>query len=366
MKTWARRWRAAVGQWLTTAAGKVALVLGSFVSLAIFSTVVDKGGETMQLAVRTDALHVRSAGPLSLAPVFSRNVTLLSVRTVTVPGKAERALSADDSCFVEDGPPPLPRAAGAPPANPSPARLTFRFGAAQEIEFLREREAKEPSYYSVRADPTDPSAPPESRVTLTLQPGQQIRVNDEVIYLSVHGGQVDVLGGRGFQVAFSAIQPDTSRLVPTAIRGLGFLRKQSGPLGPSATPQSGLLGGELAFLTLPGEPVSLRQGANLILKGMDATLQSMSFAEDTLVANVSGEVDQASLQVGQTARVVQPTWFDYVLRSRMGRAAIGVIAALVGLLDNIAKFHGHTKKVTARGRKEDEPAGEKLDAEELT
>jgi len=320
----------------------VAVALLVVVSGAIASTIKDKGAETMQLSVRTDSLQVRTAGPLSIAPLLVRKVTFLGIKAVTVPGAPERALTSDDTCFIEDARPPE----GPAPTRPSPARLSLRFGAAQEIEFLRQRESKEPSYYAVRGDPTTPSAAPEAHATMTLQPGQQVRLNGTVLYVSDSGGQLGVVGDRGFQVIFSAAQPDASRLVPTAITGLGFLRGPTGPVGPDTGLESGLLGGDLAFLNMPGESVNLRQGANLILEGLDATLQSVSLAEDTVVANVSGEVNEASLQVGHTRRVVQPTWFDFVLNSRLGRAIIGIIAVLVGLLTNIEKLHMHATKAT--------------------
>jgi hypothetical protein len=325
----------------------VAAALLLVVSGATLSTIKDKGGETMQLSVRTDSLQIRTAGPLTLAPVLVRKVTFLGAKTVTVSGAPGMTLRGDDTCFIEDVPTP----AGPALARPSPARLRLRFGAAQEVEFLRQRESKESSYYAVRGDPTTPSDPAEAGATMTLQPGQQVRLNDKVIfpseeYPSEHGGQIAIEGDHGFQAIFLAVQPDVSHLVPTAIAGLGFLRGPTGPVGPDTVLESGLLGGDLAFLNMPGNVVTLRQGANLILEGLDATLQSISFAEDAIVANVSGEVNEASLQVGHTRRVVQPTWFDFVLSSRLGRAVIGVIAVLVGLLSNIEKLHLHVRKVT--------------------
>jgi hypothetical protein len=153
--------------------------------------------------------------------------------------------------------------------------------------------------------------------------------------------------GRTLTITFSAVPPDAARFPPTPIMGISFLRQ---PIGAELAPESGIVGGELVFLTIPDKPMVLRPGINLLMEKLDAVLQSLSFSEDTVVANVLGEVDKVSLQAGRHVRDVQPKVFDYVINTRMGRAILGLIAALVGLLGNIETFLRHAGSLL-RGRR---------------
>jgi hypothetical protein len=320
----------------------VAIGLLVAVSLAIFSTIKFKKGETMQLAVRSDALTVRTAGPMRLTPVRARNIALIGVDTLLVPGQPEKKLKARQYCFVEDIRPSGTMAIDSAREGQPVARMELEFDQGETITFLRHREESEPARYSISRVAPSSSDQRRARVKISLSRGQQVRVDNSVIYQSSMGGQVSIESEHEFRVMFSLALPDASQLGPTAIDELGFARRRGGAF--DSMPESGIVSGELAFLTMSDKPVSLRPGTNTHFEGLTATLQSLSFTDDSISANVTGEVDMTSLQVGRSKRDVQPKWFDFLLNSRLGRAAIGVIALIATLLRDLQHLFSHGKK----------------------
>jgi hypothetical protein len=311
-----RRW----GRWLIFGIG-VAAILGS---VALYHTGKSALSATMQLTVTADSVALETSSEMWMRGLWASDLRISGIKAAYLPSReAPVEIARKQSLTILES----SAAAG---VQRRPTRIELHFPAQRIIRFARLLDDRSNERYSVQTQG------PGLEITILLQTGQTIvsrGESNETLYTERGvGNQVLLIAQPDdpFEVNMSVDLSHSGRILPTAIRRMGFV-VASLP-GDTRAFASGIVGGDLAFLEVPEKRLTLHPGADLRVVALDAMLQSFSFRERHLDLNVTGKVSSVDLWVGGSHRSVQPTQFEVGSNSHLVRLVTGIIGACVGFL----------------------------------